>query len=190
MIRIVALAGSAGGLEALRRILAGLPAKFPVPILVMLHLEPDRESKLAEILGRATELDVVQAEDAHEVQAGRVYVARPGRHLTVRDGSITLNDDPPEHFVRPSADQLFRSVAEAYGRHGLVVVLTGGGSDGAEGALAVHEAGGVVFVQDADEATQPSMPTAAIGTGAAGRILRLDEIPPALLDATAGDAGS
>lgn len=190
MTEIVALAGSAGGLEALRRILSALPASFPVPVLAMLHLEAERESKLAQILDRATELEVVQAQDADPVQPGYVYVAPPGRHLTMADGTIRLTDDPPDNFVRPSADQLFRSLAEVYDGQALVVVLTGGGSDGAEGATAVHRAGGLVFVQDAAEATQRSMPEAAIATGSADRVLPLDEIAGALLEAVDGGGRS
>lgn len=191
MVGIVALAASAGGLAAVQRVLSGLPGSFPVPVLVMLHLEAGRESKLAEILDRATELVVTQAGDADEMEAGHVHVAPPGWHLTVADGTVRLSDDPPEHFVRPSADHLFRSVAEAYDGAALVVVLSGSGSDGAAGVEAVHAAGGLVFVQDADDAEHPGMPASAIATGAVDRVLLLDDIADALIDAVEGErAGS
>ncbi len=182
-LRIVAIAASAGGLSALKHVLGSLPAAFPVPVMVLLHLEAGRESKLAQILDRATPLPVSQAGDTEAMQAGHVYVAPPGRHMTVMDGTVRLTDDPPEHFVRPSADHLFRSVAEAYDGHALVVVLSGSGSDGADGVAAVHAAGGSVFVQDADEAQHRGMPSSAISTGAVDRVLPLDEIAGALIEA-------
>lgn len=185
-LRIVAIAASAGGLQAVKHVLASLPASFPVPVMVLLHLEAGRESKLAEILDRATELQVGQAGDTENMEAGHVYVAPPGRHLTVADGTVRLTDDPPEHFVRPSADHLFRSIADAYDGHALVVVLSGSGSDGADGVAAVHAAGGTVFVQDADEAEHPGMPSSAISTGAVDRVLPLDEIAGALVEAATG----
>lgn len=189
MVRIVALAASAGGLTALRHVLAGLPASFPVPVMVVLHLEAGRESKLADILGRSTELVVRQAVDLDGLEPGHVYVAPPGRHLTVADGTIRLTDDPPEHFVRPSADLLFRSVSEAYDGQAVVVVLSGSGRDGAAGVTAVHRAGGTVFVQDADDAEHPGMPSSAISTGAVDRVLPLDQIARALTETVGGRAG-
>lgn len=189
MTQIVALAASAGGLAAMQRVLSDLPASFPVPIMVLVHLEASRESKLAEILDRATELTVMQAGDTEAMLGGHVYVAPPGRHLTAVDGTVRLTDDPPEHFVRPSADHLFRSLAEAYDGRSLVVVMTGSGKDGAEGVVAVHEAGGRVFAQDADEAEHSGMPRSAIETGVVDRVLLLHEIGPALVDAV-GSAGS
>lgn len=182
MTGIVALAASAGGLGAIQRVLAGLPDTFPVPVLVLVHLQADRESQLAEILDRATTLPVAQAEDGDHVRPGHVYVAPPGRHLSVADGFVRLSDEPPDHFVRPSADHLFKSVAEVYRDEALVVVLTGGGSDGAEGATAVHEAGGLVFAQDADEADHSGMPAAVIATGSVDRVLPLDGLAAALLE--------
>lgn len=182
MIGIVALAASAGGLNAVQRVLAGLPDTFPAPVLVLMHLQADRESKLAEILGRATTMPVSQAAEGDRVRPGHVYVAPPGRHLSVVGGSVRLSDEPPDHFVRPSADHLFTSIADAYDGEAVVVVLTGGGSDGAEGAAAVHGVGGSVFVQDAQEAEHPGMPSATISTGAVDRVLLLDEIAPAIID--------
>lgn len=186
MTAIVAIVASAGGLAAVQHVLSGLPAGLPVPVMVMLHLEAGRESKLAQILDRATDLTVTQARDTDRIEPGCVYVAPPGCHLTVVDGRVRLTDDPPEHFVRPSADRLFRSVAEAYGGQALVVVLSGSGSDGAEGVKAVHGAGGVVLVQDVDEAEHSGMPSAAISTGAVDRVLHLGEIADALIDVTGG----
>lgn len=182
MTGIVALAASAGGLNAMQRVLAGLPETFPVPVLVLVHLQADRESQLAQILDRATSMPVAQAAEGDHLRPGHVYVAPPGRHLTVVDGSVRLTDDPPDHFVRPSADHLFTSIAEVYGDAAVVVVLTGGGVDGAEGATAVHEAGGLVFAQDADEADHSGMPEAVIATGSVDRVLPLDGLAAALTE--------
>ncbi len=116
-----------------------------------------------------------------------MYVAPPGRHLLVgREGRLTLSDTGRVHFVRPSADVLFVALAESWGAGAIAVVLTGTGSDGADGVCAVKDHGGTVIVQDKASSRFFGMPDAAIRTGKADRILPLGEIAPALIDLTEG----
>lgn len=178
---VVAMAASAGGLEALIRILSPLPSEFPAAILVLLHLDPNRHSLLASILSRRTQLSVCQATEGATLRAGSVYVAPPDRHLLVEpDGTLSLTRTSRVHFVRPSANPLFESIAASFGARALAVVLTGTGSDGAEGVKAVKDAGGIVIVQDAASCAHCGMPEAAIQTGAVDYIVPLDQIAATL----------
>ena len=180
---VVALAASAGGLNALTRVLAALPRDFPAAVVVLQHLAAGHASYLAEILRRRTPLRVKQAEEGDELCDGTVYVAPPARHLLVGpDGRLTLSRTAPVHFARPSADALFESVAARFGRRAVTVILSGAGSDGAAGAAAVRRAGGFSIVQDPATAEFLGMPTAAIGAGAADLVLALEDIAPALVE--------
>jgi len=184
---VVALAASAGGLAALSHVLSALPPNFPAPVLIVQHLDPHHRSWLAEILGRRAALAVCQAADGMLPAAGTVYVAPPNRHLLVRgDGALDLSDSTRVQYVRPSADLLFASLAEAWGGGAIAVVLTGTGKDGAEGVRAVKSRGGTVIVQDEASAEFFGMPGAAIRTGVADRVLPLDDIAPALVELAAG----
>jgi two-component system chemotaxis response regulator CheB len=179
---VIALAASAGGLEALGEVLPALPAGFPAAVLVLLHLYPGRESVLAEVLSRQCALPVWRARAGEPVRPGTVYVAPPGRHLLVQPpGILALSAAPPEHYVRPSADPLFRTLAGVFGKRAVAVVLTGRDSDGSGGVAAVRDAGGVVIAQDPASAREPGMPRNSIRTGAVHHVLPLAEIGPALV---------
>lgn len=179
--RIVAIASSAGGLNALTEVLSGLPADFPLPIVVVQHLDPRHRSLMAEILGRRTALSVRQATEGERLGPGTVLLAPPDEHLLVNgDGSVSLSHTELVHFVRPSADLLFESVAAAYGDAAIVVVLTGSGRDGAMGVRAVASTGGTVIAQDQATSEFFSMPEAAIATDCVDFVLPLGEIPPSL----------
>lgn len=174
---IVAITASAGGIAALSKVLGMLPAEFPVPVVVVQHLDPRHETIIADVLGRRTKLPVRLAADGDQAIAGTVYVAPPNYHLLVgRDGRLTLSSSELVHFVRPSADLLFESVAGTYGARALACVLTGSGSDGAMGASAVKSRGGTVIVQDPEQAEFRGMPEAVVASGAVDFILPLDEI--------------
>jgi two-component system chemotaxis response regulator CheB len=178
----VAIATSAGGLTALARVLGSIPGNFPVPIVVVQHLDPRHRSLLAQILSRRTELTVAEAIDGESLRPGRVYVAPPDRHLLINaDGTTSLTATELVHFVRPSADLLFESVAASYRERAIAVVLTGSGSDGAMGVRAVKSMGGTVIAQDEASSEFFGMPGAAFKTGATDFILGLDEIPLALV---------
>jgi two-component system chemotaxis response regulator CheB len=174
---VVAIGASAGGITALSRVLGGLPAGFPVPVLVVQHLDPRHKTVIADVLGRRTKMPVRLAREGEKAEAGVVYVAPPNRHLLVgADGMLTLSSSELVHFVRPSADLLFESVAGSYGPRAIACVLTGTGSDGAMGASAVKSRGGTVIVEDPELAEFKNMPEAAVAAGVVDFILPLDEI--------------
>ncbi|HUQ74960.1 MAG TPA: chemotaxis protein CheB [Burkholderiales bacterium] len=178
---VVAVAASAGGLNALTHVLGRLPADFPVPLVVVQHLDPRHRSAMAEILGRRTKLRVKQAAEDDRVEPGHVYIAPPAHHLLVNaDARLSLTRTELVHFVRPSADLLFESVAASFKERAIAVVLSGSGVDGAMGVRAIKKMGGTVVVQDAQDADFNGMPEAALATGAADFVLALDEIAAAL----------
>ena len=178
---VVAMAASAGGLTAFSQILAALPADFPAAILVVQHLDPRHKSLMAEILSRRTTLKIQEAKEADTLISGTVYIAPPNRHLLVNfDGTLSLSQSELVHFVRPSADLLFESVAAIYKERAIAVVLTGTGSDGAMGVQAIKKMGGTVIAQDEKSSEFFGMPGAAIQTGNVDFILPLDEVPSAL----------
>lgn len=174
---VVAVASSAGGITALFRVLGALPADLPVPVLVVQHLDPRHKTVLAELVSRRTELRVKLATAGELVEAGTVYIAPPNQHLLVEPpGILALSGSELVHFVRPSADLLFESVAGAYGSRAIACVLTGSGSDGASGVSAIKSRGGTVLVQDPDEAEFQGMPRAAVATGDADIVVPLEDI--------------
>jgi two-component system chemotaxis response regulator CheB len=186
-LEVVAIASSAGGLRALSAVLAPLPPEFAAAVLVVQHVDPHRPSLMPDILARRTALSVAHARDGEAVEPGRVYVAPPDRHLLANpDGTIALSQTELVHFVRPSADLLFESVAASYRERAVAVVLTGSGVDGAMGVEAIKKMGGTVIAQDEATSEFFAMPNAAIHTGAVDHVLPLDAIAPALVDLVAG----
>lgn len=180
--RVVALAASAGGLNALSEVLAPLPADFRAPIVLVQHLDPKHKSLMAEILGRRTVLTVRQAADGDRISPGGVWVAPPAHHLLVNgDGTLSLTKTELVHFVRPSADLMFDSMAAGYKDRAIAVVLTGTGIDGEMGVRAVKTMGGTVIAQDRTTSEYFGMPGAAIKTGCVDLILPLPEIAPTLI---------
>ncbi len=179
---IIAMAASAGGLTALGEILAQLPPEFPATVVVVQHLDPRHRSLMSEILSRRTPLAVKQAEDGEPLQPATVYIAPPNYHILVNsDRTISLTQSELVHFVRPSADLLFESVAGSYKERSIAVVLTGTGSDGSMGVQAIRNMGGTVIAQNETTSEFFGMPQAAINTGSVDFILGLDEIAPALV---------
>ncbi|MBW4688458.1 MAG: chemotaxis protein CheB [Komarekiella atlantica HA4396-MV6] len=186
---IVALAASAGGLTAITKVLSNLPAEFTAAIAVVQHLDPRHRSLMAEILSRRTALSVKQAEEGNNLTPGIVYVAPPNRHLLVNcNGTLSLSQSELVHFLRPSADLLFESVAASYKDRAIAVVLSGTGSDGAMGVEAIHKMGGTVIAQDEKTAEFYGMPSAAIQTGYVDFILPLNEISHALVTLVMGNS--
>ncbi len=162
--RVVGLVSSAGGLHALSSVLARLPADFPAAIIALQHMEPERPSMLAEILGRRTPLRVEPARDGDPLRPGVVLVTPPARHtLVCPDGTVALiwsGQRPPS---RPSADLLLTSMAISLGARAIAVVLSGSGNDGTAGAAAVKRLGGLVVAQDRATSQNFGMPGSAIG---------------------------
>lgn len=186
---IVAMAASAGGLAALRQILTQLPAHFPASIVIVQHMDPTHRSMLAGILARYTPLRVKEAEQNEVLVPGTVYIAPPNRHLLVNHGStLALTQSPQVHFVRPSADLLFESVADAFRDRAIAVVLTGTGSDGTTGVQAIKKRGGIVIAQDNETSQFTGMPASAAQSGAVDLVLPLKEIAPHLVQLVSGRA--
>jgi two-component system, chemotaxis family, protein-glutamate methylesterase/glutaminase len=177
---IVALAASAGGLKALTDVLAALPADFPVPLVVVQHLDPRHRSLMADILGKRTRIKVRQAQDGDRLERGTAYIAPPNRHLLVNPDMLSLTQSELVHFVRPSADLLFESTAASFRDRAIAVVLSGSGRDGAMGVKAIKKVGGTVIVQDEKTSEFFGMPEAALQTGMVDFVLPLQEIAPAL----------
>lgn len=177
----IGIAASAGGLNALSIVLAGLEKGFPAVILVVQHLAPNHKSLLSDILSRRTTLEVKQAEAGEYLKPGCVFIAPPNYHMLVNiDNSIALTQSELVHFVRPSADLLFESLAGRYKEKAIAVVLTGTGIDGSLGVTAIKKRGGTIIVQDPEDADFDGMPMAAIQTQCADHVLPLDEIAAAL----------
>ena len=179
---VVALAASAGGIGAIGAVLAGLPNTFPAAIVVVQHLDRRHRSMMADILSRKTSLRVRQAGEGDRLAPGTVYIAPPDRHLLVNpDGTLSLTQSELVHFVRPSADLLFESVAASYKDRAIAVVLTGTGSDGSMGVGAIKKTGGTVIAQDDRSAEFSGMPMAAIHSGNVDFVLPLEQISSRLV---------
>lgn len=164
-IDVVVIGASAGGIQALNGLLAALDPDLPATLIVVQHVAPATPSLVPTILARGTRLTMAHAVEGAGLYMGHAYVAPPGRHLVVDSGRLHLVDGPPVHFARPSADVLFESAAQTFGRNLLSIVLSGSGADGATGTRAVHERGGVTFAQSPDSAEFRGMPEAAVATG-------------------------
>ncbi len=173
---VVVIGASAGGVEAIRRIVSDLPRDIRASIFVVLHISRGR-SMLPEILTRAGRLPASHPTDGEPLQYGRVYVGPPDHHLVIIDGVVRIVHTASENGVRPAVDPLFRSAARTYGPRVIGVILTGALDDGTAGIAAVKEAGGVTIAQDPDEALSPGMPKSAIATGMIDHVVALRDIP-------------
>jgi two-component system, chemotaxis family, protein-glutamate methylesterase/glutaminase len=179
---IVVIGASAGGIQALTTLVAGLPRDFPASLLVVVHIPPYTNSRLPEILSRSGPLLATHAQQGEAIEPGRIYIAPPDRHLLVRAGWIELSRGPRENHARPAIDPLFRTAARAYGRRTIGIVLSGALYDGSMGLLAIKTRGGLAIVQDPTEAIVDSMPRRAIERAAADHVLPVAEIAAALAD--------
>lgn len=187
--RAVVVGASAGAIQALSKLLPALPADFPLPVLVVVHVPPDHASALPELFGPRCRVTVKEAEDKEAVRPGTAYFAPPNYHLLVEmDGTLSLSSDEPELFSRPSINVLFESAADAYGAGLIAVILTGASSDGADGLRAACQAGATVLVQDPATAEARAMPQAALGACPGARVLSLEQIAEFLQRCRAGVA--
>lgn len=174
-LEAVLIGASAGGVEALLILLAGVPARCGFAIVVVLHLPEYHESGLPEVFGARLAVPVHEALDKQAVAPGAVYFATPGYHLSIeRDRTFSLSCEAPVHWSRPSIDVLMESAAEVYGPALAGIVLTGANVDGAEGLARIKECGGLTIVQDPADAEVPAMPEAAIARCAPDVVLPLD----------------
>jgi len=178
----VVIGASAGGVNALLRILPGLPAGYGLPVVAVMHVMAGRQSQLAEVFQQRVALQVREAGDKDEMVAGTLYFAPAGYHLLLEgDGTIALSCDPPLHFARPSIDVAMESAADAYGPGLVGILLTGANDDGAAGMAAIKAAGGLTVVQDPHEAEVGIMPQRAIDLRQPDLVLPLEDIRRLLL---------
>jgi len=182
----VVMGCSAGALSALSQVLPLLPAGFPLPIFVVVHLPPDKESVVPELLQAKCELNIKEGEDKEEILPGTVYIAPPDYHMQVeRQNVISLSSEEPVLFSRPSIDILFETAADAYGKELIAIILTGANHDGAAGLKTVCDAGGVAIVQEPSSSYASAMPEAALKACPAALVLDLDGIVNYLKNAAA-----
>ena len=159
---VIVAGASAGGVQALGRLVGDLPEDFAAPVLVVLHLHPEATSMLADILSRSGRLTATTARDCEPLHAAHIYVAPPDHHLVVEHGLVRLNRGPRVNGHRPALDPTMRSVGDEYGRRAVGVVLSGNGDDGSAGLAWIKRGGGRTLVQDPDECQYKGMPRSAL----------------------------
>jgi len=184
---IVVIGASAGGIEAVSRVLRSLPPDFAASVFIVVHTAPDSPGILGSIFDQAGPLPAAQAIHRERIRPGRVYVAPPDHHLLIVPGKVVLSRGPRENRFRPAIDPLFRSAAQTYGPRVIGVVLTGGLDDGTNGLWTIKRLGGTAVVQDPDEALSPSMPRSAVAHVSVDHLVRLEELGPLLVRLTAGE---
>lgn len=182
---IVVIGTSAGGVEALPKLLHVLPPDFPAAVFVVLHMAPNRDPQLVNILSRGARVPISWADQGERFHKGRVYIAPPDVHLMFTDDHVRLARTARENHARPSIDKLFRSAAATHGSRVIGVLLTGMLDDGVAGLRAIREAGGFVVVQDPEDAQFPELPSRALLAVAPDRTMPAGAIG-ALLTKVAG----
>lgn len=173
----VVVGASAGGVDALLRLTAALPTPWHLPLIAVLHLPQDRESRLADIFSHRLPIPACEARDKAAVEAATLHFAPPGYHLFIEaDRHFSLSCEPPVHFSRPSIDLLMSSAADAYGPRLAGLLLTGANEDGAQGLADVAAAGGLTAVQSPGEAMAPQMPQSALALRQPDYVLPLAQL--------------
>lgn len=182
-LKAVAIGASAGGVQALSKVLPSLPAGYPLSVLVVVHVPPDRDNALVPLFRDKCRVEVKEAEDKEPTRPGVVYFAPSDYHLLVeRDGSLSLSSDELVNHSRPSIDVLMETAADAFGSALVGVVLIGANEDGALGLRAVAAAGGLAVVEDPASAYASAMPDAALSACASAKVMTLDALKSYLLN--------
>src|SRR5215472_1690940 len=181
---IIVIGASAGGIEAVRKLVGELPEGFRASFFVVLHIGPDSPGILDQIRYLSGPLKASYPFDGELIKPGQVYVAPPDRHLLLEPGRLRLSRGPKENRFRPAIDPLFRSAAQVYGPKVIGVILTGGLDDGTAGLWAVKRLGGTAVVQDPEEALVGSMPRNALTNVKVDHCVGVAEIPPLLVQLT------
>jgi two-component system chemotaxis response regulator CheB len=184
-VDLVVIGISTGGPQALKRLIPQLPSDFPVPVLMVMHMPVGYTEMYAAKLNELSQLEVKEAAEGDEIKPGRVFLARAGRHLSVKrelSGKIVTHLDarPFNTLHKPSVDVLFQSVAEVYGHRVLGVVMTGMGSDGKQGAAWIKSQGGLVFTEAESSCVVYGMPSAVMEAGLSDQSVALEELARAI----------
>ncbi|BAS56326.1 chemotaxis protein CheB [Leptolyngbya boryana NIES-2135] len=179
---IIAIGASAGGVETLSNLVSQLPSDLDAAIFVAIHFPPRATSVLPQILNRLKTLPAQHPAEGDAIAPGQIYIAPPDHHLFVRQGHIHLDHGARENGHRPAIDTLFRSIAYAYGRQAIGVILTGTLDDGTAGLLTIKARGGIAIVQDPNEALFAGMPLSAINAVEVDEILRVRDIAKRLIE--------
>ena len=169
--RSSALGASAGGLDAFKKFFDALPANCGMAFVLIQHLDPKHESMMVDLLTGHTPMKVLQATDGMPLERDHVYLIPPGAYLAIRDGVLRLSKPRERHGARMPFDFFLRSLAEECGERAICAILSGTGTDGSLGLKAVKEKGGLVIVQDPEEAAFDGMPRSAIMSGGADLVL-------------------
>ena len=173
---IVVIGTSWGGLAAVHAIIAGLPARYDLPTVVVQHRHRDSDTLLTRLLQDRSRLVVCEPDDKQPIEAGHLYVAPANYHMFVEDGHFSLSVDAPVRYSRPSIDVTLASAANAFGHRAVGVILTGANADGADGLRRIADAGGLAVVQDPATAEVSTMPAAALAAVPTARVFALDRI--------------
>ncbi len=183
-IIVVGIGASAGGLEALKQLIPGLPSKDNMCFIIAQHLDPKHRSLLASLLERHTEMPVLEANDGASIEANHIYITPPGKDVTLSRGRLILSKPLADIGPKPSVDYFFTSLAEEQGDRAVGVILSGTGSDGSHGIRAIKAGGGITIVQTEESAKYNGMPHAAIETGHVDIVLNPENIGPELASLT------
>jgi two-component system chemotaxis response regulator CheB len=175
---IVVIGGSAGGITALRDVVAELPRTLEATLFVVVHSSAESPGMLPDLLSSVGALETTYAEHGERFERGRIYVAPPDRHLLLRDGVMHVSRGPRENGFRPAVDPLFRTAATEHGSRVVGIVLSGGLDDGTHGLRDIKRHGGVAVAQHVEEATIPNMPLSAIQNVEVDYIVRAAEMGP------------
>ncbi|WP_296809450.1 chemotaxis protein CheB [Thiocapsa sp.] len=178
---VVAIGASAGGLDALERFFQSLPTDLGAAYVVIQHLSPDHKSMMANLLGRHTAMPVVTVEHDMRIEPDRVHLIPPASMMSVSGDALRLTPKNPRGLTLP-IDLFFTSVAKEFGKHAIGVVLSGTGSDGTRGAVAINDAGGLLLAQEPESAKFDGMPRSAIATGLVDAILPPDALGPRIVE--------
>ena len=186
---VVVVGASYGGVEAMQKLFADLPATIPAAIFAVLHVGP-HDSQFPELLNNASALPAHHARHGELILPGKIYVAPPDHHLLVRRQHMTLSRGPRENWTRPAIDPLFRSAAKAYGAAAAGVILTGRLNDGTAGLFEIKRKGGITIVQDPSDALCPAMPSSALKHVAVDHCVGLADMSRILFDVSKEIASS